>query len=81
MEVGISTGAEAFVEGGGEDWDGDTFVDGGFDGPASLAGVADAAGEVGEGGVFDEGICGEVEEPACYDAATAPDFGDVGKID
>ena len=81
LEVGVATGAEAFVEGGGEDWDGDAFVDGGFDGPTPLAGVADAAGEVGEGGVFDEGVCGEVEEPAGYDAATTPDFGDVGEVE
>ena len=69
LEFGIASGAKAFVEGGCEHWDGNGFVDGGFDGPTPFAGVADAAGEVFEVGILDEGIGGEVEKPA---ATTLP---------
>ena len=81
LEVGLAAGAEALVEGRGENGHGNGFVDGGFDGPAAFAGIGDAAFEFGEGRVFHERGGGEVEQPGGDDAAAPPDFGDVADVE
>ena len=70
----LAAGREAAEEGGAEDRDGDAFVDGGEHGPAALAGVGDAAGEVVEVGVLRERVRRQVEQPRGDDAAAPPDL-------
>src|SRR5579885_667828 len=78
---GLAARTEAFIEGRTEDGGGDRFVDGGGDGPATLAGVGDAALEFREVGVFQQGLGREVEQPGGNDAAAPPEFGDIGDIE
>ena len=81
LEVGLAAGVEALVQGGREDVGRNGLVDGGVDGPASLAGVGDAAGEALQPGVLGEGRRGQVEEPRGDDAAAPPDLGDVRDVE
>ena len=50
-------------------------------GPAALAGVGDAAGEVREVGRFLQRRRGQVEQPGADHAAAPPDLGDLGDVE
>src|SRR3954451_25273051 len=73
-EVAEPARGEALVEGGGEDRRRDALVDRRDRGPAALAGVGDAAAEVGEVGRFPQRRRGQVEQPGADDAAAPPDL-------
>src|SRR6266481_9457545 len=51
------------------------------DGPAAFAGIGDAAGETFECGLIEERNGGQIEQPRCDNAAPAPYFRDVRKIE
>src|SRR5216684_2438912 len=55
--------------------------DGGEDGPATLAGIGDAAGKALESGLVEQGNGGQIEQPGSDNAAAAPHFRDVRKIE
>ena len=52
-----------------------------LDGPASLTGVRDVAGEAVESGIGGEGLGRQVEQPAGDDTAAAPDLGDRRQVE
>ena len=58
----------------------DALIHGRLDGPASLAGVRDAAPEVCQGGIGQHGVRGQVEQPRGDDAAATPYLGHVGQV-
>ena len=60
---------------------GNTLVDRGENGPASLARVRDPAGEVVEIGRAGEGIGDQVDEPRADDRAAAPYLGHLSHVD
>ena len=72
---------EALVQRGGEDRRRHALVDRRDRGPAALAGVGDAAGEVGEVGRFLHRRRGQVEQPGADHAAAPPDLGDLGQVE
>src|SRR5882724_1950163 len=80
-EVVFTARSEALVERSGEHGRRSGGLDGGQDGPAAFAGVGDAAGKTLERRLIEKGDGGEVEQPGGDNAATAPDFGDVGEIE
>src|ERR1700704_5317273 len=73
--------AEASEQSGGEHLGRDRLVDGGVDGPPSLAGVLDEAGILIERMVLRQRRGGEIEQPGRDHAAAPPDFGNVSDIE
>lgn len=79
-ELRLAARGEALVERRAQDRCRHTFVNRGGDRPAPFAGIGDASRELGEPGVGNQRSGREIQEPGPYDAAAAPDFGDVGKV-
>lgn len=75
-EVRLAPRREALVQGVGQDGRGGPDVDGCDARPAPRPGVADPAGEVVQPGGPEEGLGGQVEQPASDHTALPPDLGD-----
>ena len=80
-ELGFSTRGETVEERRGEDRNGDALLDRGLQGPAALAGVADAAGVVLEHRRLVQRLRGEVEEPGGDHRPPAPELRDRGEVE
>src|SRR5438093_821744 len=76
----VLAGAEARVEGGREHVGRDALLDRRHDRPPALARVVDGARVIGERGVLDERLRGEVEQPGAHHRAAPPHLGDVGDV-
>ena len=59
----LSARTEPRIQRRGKNRGGHAFVDGGVDGPAAFAGIGDSPGKLGEIGIVDERVCGQIEEP------------------
>src|SRR5262249_16325899 len=81
LVIGLAARGEARVERGREDRRRNRLLDGALDGPAALARVGDAAGEVLQGRIGRERGRREIEEPGGDDAAAPPDLGDVAEVE
>src|SRR5512137_1460824 len=80
-EIIFAARSETLKERGAQDrgWRGG--FDRGKDRPAAFAGVGDAAGKALEGGLFEQGNRGEIEQPGGHNAAAATDFRDIREIE
>src|SRR5262249_3522723 len=81
LVIGLAAGGESFVQSSCQNRHRNAFVDGGLDGPAALAGIGDAAGELGELRIGGESVRGKIQQPGGDDAAATPYFGDIGEVE
>src|SRR5262249_6763476 len=78
---GFAARGESRVERGAEHGSRHALVDGRDDGPAALARIGHAPGELLQVRALRQRLGGEVEEPRRDDAAAPPDLGDLRKIE
>src|SRR6185436_1277694 len=81
LEVRFTAGAEALVEGCGEDGRGLRLVDSSLDRPTAFAGVGHAATKLRQRWIFQQGARRQVQQPGGNYTSTPPYFGDIGKIE
>src|SRR5437870_4624349 len=77
----LAARTEACIERGGKNIGGDRLLNGGHEGPATLAGILDDAGKAVKLRIIGKRAGGEVKEPRADHAAAAPYFGNVGDVE
>ena len=76
----VLTGDETREDGGADGGDGNSVVDGLFDGPAPLAGILDEAIDILEFGVLSQGTHEQFQQPGPHHGAALPGLEYAGNV-